>query len=366
MPHRKPAVIEIIVVDRLGSVTPGAPLIHNHPIGVPCRFIRDDSGVVEPDDGPDDGLPELPSGYEVARSNKDRKFELPHPIPATRKQIPEFHMHLTENVVMSNGGVNGEIQTVFLNQVMLRMDPCEERWSKVPADMLVVDGWLRVKIMIFIENGGDFHLLREVRGVRRSWFQDKKKVVTGRKLLAIFYNSLRRSSSRQMNMNNINHLLELSYNSYLDKYMEELSEEFNRRTHLIENVDPSMVEAYLQKQQMISRVMRTDMNEYRMKPESEQAVITLLEIPEKWMTLRALNRTTGRETLYSPTQFGAVKFQPKAPTNKHKNEKGHAAFADKNQEKGGKYGDGSSGADRKAKGKGGNGGNGNGKKRGKY
>ena len=42
-----PPVIEIIVVERLCSVITGAPMVHNHPIGVPCRFIKDDSGVVE-------------------------------------------------------------------------------------------------------------------------------------------------------------------------------------------------------------------------------------------------------------------------------------------------------------------------------
>ena len=214
-----PPVIEIIVVDRLGSVIPGAPILHNHPIGVPCRFLRDDSGVVEPDNGPGDGLPELPSGYEVARSNKDRKFELPHPMPATRKQIPEFHMNLIENVVMSNGGVNGEREAVFFNQVMLSMDPCEERWSKVPADMLVVDSWLTVKIMIFIEKGGDFHLLREVRGVRRAWFQDKKKVVAGKEVISHLLQLFTAHKLKTDNLNNIKHLLELSYNSYLDKYM---------------------------------------------------------------------------------------------------------------------------------------------------
>ena len=87
-----------------------------------------------------------------------------------------------------------ETETGFLNQVMLSMDPCEERWAQAPADMLVIDGWLRVKIMIYTEKGGDFHLLGEVRAVRRSWFQDHNKVVTGRRFLAIHYNSLRRSS----------------------------------------------------------------------------------------------------------------------------------------------------------------------------
>lgn len=106
------------------------------------------------------------------------------------------------------------------------------------------------------------------------------KVITGRRLFAIFYNSLHRSSSRQMNLKNINHLLELSYNSYLDKYMEEFIEEFNRRTLLIENVDQSMVEAYLQKELMISKIMETDMNTYRMSPECDQTVVKLLEIPE--------------------------------------------------------------------------------------
>ena len=62
--------------------------------------------------------------------------------------------------------------------------------------------------------------------------------------------------------------------------MEEFIEEFNRRTLLIENVDQLMVEAYLQKELMISKVMQTDMNAYRMSPESEQTVIKLLEIPE--------------------------------------------------------------------------------------
>ena len=227
-----PPVIEIIQVERLGSIILGATLCHNQPMGAPCRHIRDDSGVVEPDTGPDDGMPALPAGYEVARSNKDRKFDLPHPMPATRKQIPEFHMYLVENVIMSNGGVNGERETYFLNEVLLCLDPTDERWARVPADMLVVDGWLRMKIMAFIEKGGDFHLLREVKGVRHAWFVDNKKVITGRRLLAIFYNSLRRSSSRQMNLNNIQHLMELSYYSYLDKYMEEFIEEFNRRAYL--------------------------------------------------------------------------------------------------------------------------------------
>ena len=104
------------------------------------------------------------------------------------------------------------------------------------------------------------------------------------------------------------------------------------------------------------------MNEYRMRPESEQTAVTLLEIPEKWMTLRALSRTTGRKAHYSSTQFGAVNIQPKAPKDKNKNDKGPAAIADKYQEKGDKYGDGSGGADSKAKGNGGNGGNKGGKK----
>lgn len=197
------------MVARLGSVILGAPLIHNQPIGVPRRFIRDDSGIVEPAESPDDGLLELPAGYEVARSNEDRKFKAPHPMLATRKQIPEFHMHLVENVVISNGGVNGNRATIFLNQVMLSLNPCEERWAYVVADMSVIEEWLRVKIMAVIEKGADFHLLREVRAVRRSWYTDHAKVVTGRRLLAIYYHSLRRSSSKQMNLVNIVHLLEL-------------------------------------------------------------------------------------------------------------------------------------------------------------
>ena len=110
-----------------------------------------------------------------------------------------------------------------------------------------------------------------------------------------------------------------------------------------------MVEAYLQKELMISRVMRTDMNEYRIRFESEQTVVTLLEIPEKWMALRALNRTTGREQHYSSTQFGGVNFQPEAQKYKNGKEKGPAAIADKNQKKGDRYGDGSGGVDPKAK-----------------
>ena len=175
-------------------------------------------------------------------------------------------MYLVENVIMSNGGVNGERETFYLNEVLLCLDPTNEKWARVPADMLVVDGWLRVKLMTFIEKGSDFHLLREVKGVRHAWFVDNKKVITGRRLLAIFYNSLRRSSSRQMNLNNIQHLMELSYYKYLDKYMEEIIEELNRRVNLIENVDQLMVEAYLQKELM--------------SPESDQTVLKLLEILE--------------------------------------------------------------------------------------
>ena len=125
-----------------------------------------------------------------------------------------------------------------------------------------------------------FIFYEKLKGIRHAWFVDNKKVITGRRLLAIFYNSLRRSSSRQMNLNNTTNLMELSYAKYLDKYMEEFIEEFNRRTQLIENVDQLMAEAYLQKELMVSKVMKTDMNAYRMSPESEQAVLKLLEIPE--------------------------------------------------------------------------------------
>ena len=41
-----------------------------------------------------------------------------------------------------------------------------------------------------------------------------------------------------------------------------------------------MVEAYLQKELMISKVMKTDMNTYRMSPECDQIVVKLVEIPE--------------------------------------------------------------------------------------
>ena len=81
-----------------------------------------------------------------------------------------------------------------------------------------------------------------------------------------------------MNLNNIQHLMELSYCKYLDKCMEEFIEEVNRRVNLIENVDQLMVEAYLQKELMISIVMKDDMNAYRMSPESDQTVLKLLEI----------------------------------------------------------------------------------------
>ena len=41
-----------------------------------------------------------------------------------------------------------------------------------------------------------------------------------------------------------------------------------------------MVEAYLQKELMVSIVMKDDMNAYRMSPECDQTVLKLLEIPE--------------------------------------------------------------------------------------
>lgn len=47
--------------------------------------------------------------------------------------------------------------------------------------------------------------------------------------------------------------------------MEEFIEEFNRRVLLIDGVGQSMFEAHLQKQLMVSNVMRDDMNDYRMR-----------------------------------------------------------------------------------------------------
>ena len=70
------------------------------------------------------------------------------------------------------------------------------------------------------------------------------------------------------------------------------------------------------------------------------------------MTLRALNRTTQKEAACSSTQFGVVNFQPKAPKDKDKNEKGNVGHVDQNQEKGDKFGDVSGGADTKVKAKG--------------
>ena len=87
-------------------------------------------------------------------------------------------MYLVENVILSNGGVNGERETFFLNEVLLVLNPCDDRWARAPAEMLVVDGSLRIRIMAFLEKGGDSHLLREVKGVRHAWFTDNRKVIT--------------------------------------------------------------------------------------------------------------------------------------------------------------------------------------------
>ena len=62
--------------------------------------------------------------------------------------------------------------------------------------------------------------------------------------------------------------------------MEEFIEEFNRRAQLFENLDQLIVEAYLQKELMISIVMKDDMIAYRMSPECDQTVLKFLEILE--------------------------------------------------------------------------------------
>ena len=92
--------------------------------------------------------------------------------------------------------------------------------------MLVIDGWTRVKIMAYSEKMSRLLLATGSQGpLGRSWLQDHRKVVTGRRPLAIYYNSLRRFSSKQMNLTSIAHLLELSsYQALLDKYMKEFVE----------------------------------------------------------------------------------------------------------------------------------------------
>lgn len=54
--------------------------------------------------------------------------------------------------------------------------------------------------------------------------------------------------------------------------------------------------------------MREDMNAYGMMPEADQYLLKLVEIPEKRMTLRALNRTSAKEASYATSQFRCVAF----------------------------------------------------------
>ena len=52
---RFPPAIEMITVDRLGSVILGASLVHNRPLGSHCGFVREYEGVLGPSESLDDG-----------------------------------------------------------------------------------------------------------------------------------------------------------------------------------------------------------------------------------------------------------------------------------------------------------------------
>lgn len=159
-------------------------------------------------------------------------------------------MNLISNVVMPNGGVSGDRGQNFLNQALVCMDPTEGRWAQLPADMLVIDGLIRMKIIAHVEKGADYHQLHEARSVRNAWLIDNEKIVAGRRILALFYNSLRRSSARHMNLTNFAHLLDLLYNDYHDEPLDDFMEEFNRWVHLIDGPIEPVVEAHLSTQLM--------------------------------------------------------------------------------------------------------------------
>ena len=93
---------EMIVVEELGSLHLGTGTLYDHPPGTALRLVQpteDDGAAAEAalDAGADsmvkDRYGELPLGIEVGRSNKDRKFTWPHPVPASRKFIKPFTRH---------------------------------------------------------------------------------------------------------------------------------------------------------------------------------------------------------------------------------------------------------------------------------
>ena len=89
--------------------------------------------------------------------------------------------------------VNMARETEFPKQVLASFDPNEERWYIALADLMVLDRILRIKLEKAIIASKDTHLIREILSAKMARFHAASKIITGRRLLAMFYHSLSRA-----------------------------------------------------------------------------------------------------------------------------------------------------------------------------
>ena len=104
-----------------------APLVHGHGMGEPMTRLPDavEADTTQPvtaSDAMDErlGLSPIPTGLDVMKANRDQKIKLPtHPatLPRSRKEVPEYHMNLQQNVRTPNMGVNEQREAGILNFV---------------------------------------------------------------------------------------------------------------------------------------------------------------------------------------------------------------------------------------------------------
>jgi len=229
------------------------------------------------------GYGDLPLGIEVGRSNKDRRFTWPHPVPASRKFIKAFHQTLLDNILRSGGYVNTARETNFLNEVLNNEDPHDPVFHVVPTDMLVISGVLRQIIINHYEKiEGEYGrtMMRELRSLADAHFNATSILISGRRLLAMFYWTYRRSGTKFLNATNKAHFLAIRYDEYWDTRLEEFIEEFHRRLQMIEDADPVAAETHLVRELQKPRKMERDIQEYRHLPDESQTLEALLTIPE--------------------------------------------------------------------------------------
>ena len=116
-------MVEMAMVERLGSITLAQGTQNNHAVVDPVRFVDDADPLVIATADEDDDLPPLHSGFEVVRSSTDRGSIYRTRCRTSRIEYGNCRLGMFQEVSRSNGNANAARDSEYLNKALASRGP---------------------------------------------------------------------------------------------------------------------------------------------------------------------------------------------------------------------------------------------------